>query len=73
MPRDGSPRTLITRLSHIGDCILTLPVLNALRARHPASQTTRTMEGDGGRWKTMNPYSLLKSLRRWAPDAKSWG
>jgi hypothetical protein len=31
------------------------------------------MEGDGGRWKGMNPYSLLKNLRRWAPDAKSWG
>lgn len=30
-----SPRILITRLSHIGDCILTLPVLNALRSCFP--------------------------------------
>jgi heptosyltransferase-1 len=35
MPDDGSPRILISRLSHIGDCILTLPVLCALRARYP--------------------------------------
>ena len=32
---DRSPRILITRLSHIGDCVLTLPVLCALRAKFP--------------------------------------
>ena len=32
---DGSPRILITRLSHIGDCVLTLPVLVALRRKFP--------------------------------------
>ena len=26
-----SPRILITRLSHIGDCLLTIPMLNAIR------------------------------------------
>jgi heptosyltransferase-1 len=30
-----SPRFLICRLSHIGDCLLTLPMLNALRANYP--------------------------------------
>ena len=30
-----SPRILITRLSHIGDCILTLPMLNAIRRMYP--------------------------------------
>jgi len=30
-----SPRILIVRLSAIGDVILTLPLLNALRARFP--------------------------------------
>ena len=34
MPK-GSPRILITRLSHIGDCVLTLPVLCALRRKFP--------------------------------------
>lgn len=32
-----SPRILISRLSHIGDCILTLPVLNTLRAYFPGA------------------------------------
>ncbi len=35
MPADGSPRILITRLSHIGDCVLTLPLLCALRRKYP--------------------------------------
>lgn len=30
-----SPRILITRLSHIGDCLLTIPMLNAIRDNHP--------------------------------------
>jgi len=30
-----APRILITRLSHIGDCILTLPLLTAIRKQHP--------------------------------------
>ena len=29
------PRILITRLSHIGDCVLTLPLLSAIRREHP--------------------------------------
>lgn len=44
MPRDGSPRILITRLSHVGDCILTLPVLNALRARYPGAYLAWVVE-----------------------------
>lgn len=35
MPSEGSPRILITRLSHIGDCVVTLPVLCALRRNFP--------------------------------------
>ena len=35
MTERTSPRILICRLSHIGDCILTLPVLNTLRAHFP--------------------------------------
>lgn len=30
-----SPRILITRLSHIGDCILTLPMVNAIKDAYP--------------------------------------
>ena len=31
----SSPRILITRLSAVGDCVLTLPLLSALRRRWP--------------------------------------
>ncbi len=33
----NSPRILITRLSHLGDCIQTVPMLNALRDLFPTS------------------------------------
>ena len=35
MTDPSSPRFLITRLSHIGDCIQTVPMLNALRQTFP--------------------------------------
>jgi len=35
MSLDGSPRILITRVSAVGDCILTLPMLCALRQNYP--------------------------------------
>ncbi len=47
--------------------------VRALKVRHPTTPAVWGMERDGGRWKGMNPYSLLKNLRRSAPDAKSWG
>jgi error-prone DNA polymerase len=47
--------------------------VRALRAHRPPSPATWGMEGDGGRWRGVNPYSLLKNLRRWAPEPKSWG
>ena len=50
MPVDGSPRILITRLSHIGDCILTLPLLCAIRRRYPAAYIA---------WATENPSDQL--------------
>lgn len=34
-PEKRRPRVLITRLSHVGDCIATIPVLNALRGYYP--------------------------------------
>jgi heptosyltransferase I len=37
MPSDGTPRFLISRMSAIGDTVLTLPLLCALRAAFPQS------------------------------------
>jgi ADP-heptose:LPS heptosyltransferase len=44
MPYDGTPRILITRLSHIGDCVLTLPLLCALRRRYPSAYIVWAVE-----------------------------
>lgn len=35
MNDDCQPRVLISRLSHIGDCILAIPMLNAIRRHYP--------------------------------------
>ena len=39
-----SPRFLITRLSHIGDCVLTLPIVCALKRTYPDSFIAWTVE-----------------------------
>ena len=44
MSPEGAERILITRCSAIGDCILTLPVLNALRDHFPESRIAWLME-----------------------------
>ncbi len=38
------PRILITRLSHIGDCVLTLPLLRALRRKFPTAYIAWAVE-----------------------------
>jgi lipopolysaccharide heptosyltransferase I len=44
MPLDGSPRILITRLSHIGDCVLTMPLACALRRALPRAYIAWAVE-----------------------------
>lgn len=39
-----APHFLVTRLSHIGDCVLTLPLIAALRQHWPACRITWAME-----------------------------
>lgn len=41
---DEQPKILITRLSHIGDCVLTLPMVNQLKDRFPASKIVWAIE-----------------------------
>ncbi|MEE2639184.1 MAG: glycosyltransferase family 9 protein [Planctomycetota bacterium] len=44
-----APRILISRLSHIGDCILTIPVANAVRDRFPNAWIAWAIESPGDR------------------------
>ena len=41
---DGQPNILLTRLSHIGDCVLTLPMVNQIKDRFPDSTITWAIE-----------------------------
>ena len=42
-----NPRILITRLSHIGDCILTIPLANAIRDAFPDAWIGWAIEAPG--------------------------
>ena len=44
MSRNCDPRVLITRLSHIGDCIQTVPLLGAVRRLYPKAFIAWAME-----------------------------
>ena len=59
MSHEKSVRILITRLSHIGDCILTLPMLHAIRKHHPAAHIS---------WAVESPSHQLLSLHRGIDD-----
>lgn len=41
---DPGPRILLTRLSHIGDCVLTLPLVQEIKRRWPAAHVSWAME-----------------------------
>lgn len=41
------PKVLITRLSHLGDCLLTVPVANAIRDRFPKATIVWVVEPPG--------------------------
>lgn len=44
MKDDRQPRVLISRLSHIGDCILAIPMLNAIRRHYPKAYIAWVVE-----------------------------
>lgn len=62
-----SPRILITRLSHIGDCILTLPMLAAIRRRYPDCYIAWAVESP-----TQQLLSLVPGLNDIIQVPKSW-
>jgi error-prone DNA polymerase len=47
--------------------------VRALPVRRRGAAARSAWEQHPGRSKPTNPYSLLQHLRRWAPEAKSWG
>lgn len=64
---DKQPRILITRLSHIGDCVLTLPLLHALRRAYPNSYIAWAVESP-----TQQLLSLVQGLDALVSVPKKW-
>ena len=64
---DQRPRILITRLSAIGDCILTLPVVCALRQHFPQAHIVWAIEPAGA--KLLNGH---RAVNEWMIVPKGW-
>ena len=66
-PKRRSPRFLITRLSAIGDCILTMPVAAELRRTYPDSLIVWVVQGAGAQLLVDHPDldQVIKVPRGW--------
>ncbi len=64
---DERPRILITRLSHIGDCVLTLPMINQIKDRLPESKITWAIESP-----TQKLLAGLRSVDEFLVVPKAW-
>jgi lipopolysaccharide heptosyltransferase I len=72
MPKDGHPRILVSRLSAIGDCILTLPLLCALRRAMPDAMLAWVVQSAAA--KILESHECLDEVivvqRRWLKSPK---
>ncbi len=67
MSKKTIPRILVTRLSHIGDCVLTLPLVVELRKAFPNAVITWAIERPG--------FNLLRGhpdVDRWVIVPRNW-
>ena len=69
-----SPRILITRLSHIGDCLLTLPMLNAIRFNYPQALIVWAVEPPTHHLLKSHPGidEIVSIPRNWIGKPKQW-
>ena len=70
----GSPRILITRLSHIGDCVLTLPLLTTLRKSLPNAFIAWAVESPANQLLELHPDldEIILIPKGWAGKPKLW-
>ncbi|MFK7768751.1 MAG: glycosyltransferase family 9 protein [Mariniblastus sp.] len=68
------PRILITRLSHIGDCILTLPLLTAIRRQFPNAFIAWAVESPTQQLLELHPDidEIIKIPKGWMRKPKSY-
>lgn len=67
-------RILITRLSHIGDCILTLPVLSAIRGQYPEAFIAWAVESPSQKLLRHHPDldEIIMIPKGWMSKPKCW-
>lgn len=67
-------RILITRLSHIGDCILTLPVLSAIRSQYPEAFIAWAVESPSQKLLRHHPDldEIIMIPKGWMSQPKCW-
>jgi heptosyltransferase I len=70
----STPRILLTRLSHIGDCVLTLPLLNALRKEYPSAYVAWAVESPSHQLLRLHPGidQIIKIPRGWMKSPREW-
>ncbi len=70
----SSPRILITRLSHIGDCILTLPLVNAIRNQYPNAFIAWAVESPTQQLLQNNPAidQIIQIPKSWISKPGAW-
>lgn len=71
---DGSPRILITRLSHIGDCVLTLPLLCAVRRKFPDAYIAWAVEKPTNQLLELHPDldQIIMIPKGWLGRPSQW-
>jgi len=74
MDVNDSPRILITRLSHIGDCVLTLPVVAAIRKKFPNAFIAWAVESPSHKLLELHPGidEIVMIPKSWMSKPKNW-
>ena len=70
-----SPRILITRLSHIGDCVLTMPMLSAIRDYFPSAFVAWAVEAPSNQLLANHPSldEIIVIPKGWMGKPSQWG
>ena len=69
-----SPTILITRLSHIGDCVLTLPMLDRVKQIYPTSKIVWAVESPTQQLLSLVPEidHIIKVPKSWMSNWQHW-
>lgn len=74
MSQPGKLRILVTRLSHIGDCILTLPMVRAIKREYPDSYVAWAVERPANQLLELHPDidQIIQVPKGWLSRPSNW-